>query len=108
TRQSGARVSANLESRDSGLIASRYPGMTTRILKRKSARGHAGADFGAQLVDQPQALAGLDVPEGPAVAGAGALRHRADAVDRTDLVAEHDGAVGAHQGAVALPRIDQP
>ena len=50
---------------------------------------------------------GLDVPEGPAVAGAGALRHRADAVDRADLVAEHDGAVGADQGAVALLGIDQ-
>ena len=37
-----------------------------------------------------------------------ALRDRADAVDRADLVAEHDGAVGAHQGAVALLGIDQP
>jgi hypothetical protein len=31
-----------------------------------STRRHPGADFGAQLVDQPQALLGLDVPEGPA------------------------------------------
>ena len=30
------------------------------------------------------------------------LRERADAVDRADLVAEHDGAVGAHQRAVTL------
>src|SRR6266436_8049957 len=73
-----------------------------------SARRHPGADFGAQLVDQPQTLLGLDVPKGPAVAGAGSLRHRADAVDRADLVAEHDGAVGADQGAVALFRVDQP
>src|SRR3984893_5661847 len=63
--------------------------------------------FGAQLVDQLEALGGLDMPEGPAVAGARALRHRADAVGRADLVAQHDGAVGANQGAVALPGIDQ-
>src|SRR5580704_11498027 len=80
-----------------------YPGYKLE----NSARRHAGADFGAQLVDQPEALLGLDVPEGPAVAGAGALRHRADAVDRADLVAEHDGAVSAHQGAMTLLGIDQ-
>src|SRR3979411_2774640 len=74
---------------------------------KSSARRHFGADFGAQLVDQPQALVGLDVPEGPAVAGAGALRHRADAVNRADLVAEHDGAVGADQRAVAFFGVDQ-
>src|ERR1700688_3117584 len=72
-----------------------------------SARRHFGADFGAQLVDQLEALVGLDVPEGPAVAGARALRYRADAVDRADLVAEHDGAVGADQSAVTLLGIDQ-
>src|SRR6185437_10792000 len=70
-------------------------------------RRHSGADFGAQLIDQLEALLGLDVPEGPAVAGAGALRHRAHAVDRADLVAEHDGAVGADQRAVTLLGIDQ-
>src|ERR1700761_2889796 len=43
---------------------------------------HLAADFGAQLVDQTQALLGLDMPERPAVAGFRALRHRADAVDR--------------------------
>src|SRR3979411_1771495 len=74
---------------------------------KNSARRHLGADFGTQLVDQPQALLGLNVPEGPAVAGPGSLRHRADAVDRADLVAEHDGAVGADQGAVAFSGIDQ-
>src|SRR6266516_5528859 len=68
---------------------------------------HLGADFGAQFVDEPQAFLGLDVPEGPAVAGTRALRHRADAVDRADLVTEHDGAVGADQRAMALPGIDQ-
>ena len=72
-----------------------------------SACGHPGADFGAQLVDQLEALLGLDVPEGPAVAGFGALRHCADAVDRADLVAEHDGAVGADQRAMAFFGIDQ-
>src|ERR1700744_3643899 len=70
---------------------------------RRLARRHSGTDFGAQFVDQFQALVGLDVPEGPAVAGAGALRYRADAVDRADLVAEHDGAAGADQRAVTLP-----
>jgi len=40
--------------------------------------------FGAQFVITAAGL-GLDVPEGPAVAGARALRHRADAVDRADL-----------------------
>jgi hypothetical protein len=55
---------------------------------------HLRAHFGAQLVDQAQAFRGFDVPEGPAVAGLGALRQRPDAVDRTDLVAECDRAVG--------------
>src|SRR5580765_3917206 len=70
-------------------------------------RRHAGADFGAQLVDQLEAVLGLDMPEGPAVAGFRALRYRAHAVDRADLVAEHDGAVGPHQGAVTLPGVDE-
>jgi hypothetical protein len=48
----------------------------------QSARRHLGADFGAQFVDQPQTLLGLDVPENPAVAGARALRHRADSLRR--------------------------
>src|SRR6266568_8009319 len=78
-----------------------------RIGRWISDRRHPGADFGAQFVDQAQALVGLDMPEGPAVAGAGTLRHRADAVDRADFVAEHDGAVGADQGAVALFGVDQ-
>src|ERR1700721_1955257 len=73
----------------------------------RSARRHSRADFGAQFVDQAQALLGLDVPEGPAVAGAGALRHRAHAVNRTNLVAEHDGAVGPHEGAVAFFGVHQ-
>src|SRR5262252_3995154 len=73
-----------------------------------SARGHSGADLGAQLVDQLEAALGLDMPEGPAVAGLRSLRDRAHAVDRADLVAEHDGAVGAHQGAMPLPGVDQP
>src|SRR4051812_17034341 len=68
---------------------------------------HAGADFGAQFVDQPEALVRLDVPERPAVAGAGALRHRADAMNRSDLVTEHDGADGPHQSSVALLRVHQ-
>jgi hypothetical protein len=41
---------------------------------------------GAQFVDQPEALFGLDVAEGPAVAGFRALRRCAHAVDRADLV----------------------
>src|SRR5665213_4437202 len=42
---------------------------TSRHLRvvETSARRHFGADFGAQLVDQLEALLGLDVPEGPAV-----------------------------------------
>src|SRR5436190_12464880 len=39
-----------------------------------SARRHPSADLGAQLVDQLQALLGLDMPEGPAVASFGTLR----------------------------------
>lgn len=50
-----------------------------------SARRHLAADFGAQLVDQPETLLGLDMPERPAVAGFGALGKRAHAVDRADL-----------------------
>src|SRR4051794_39936506 len=50
-------------------------------LLAKSAGCHAGADFGAQFVDQLESFGGLDVPEGPAVAGARALSHRADAVN---------------------------
>ena len=38
----------------------------------------------------------------------GALRYRADAVDRANLVAGHDGAVGTNQRAVALLQVDQP
>src|SRR5258708_3570074 len=45
---------------------------------------HPGADLGAQLVDQLEALAGLDVPEGPAVAGARTLGNGTDAVDRAN------------------------
>src|SRR5919204_5245767 len=71
------------------------------------ARRHFGADFGAQLVNQLQAVSGLDMPEGPTVAGLRTLRNRTDAVDRADLVAEHDGAVGAHQSDVPLLGIDQ-
>src|ERR1700749_1613884 len=83
---------------DSGLAANAAPRNDEWREWWGSARRHASADFGAQLVDQPQALLGLDMPEGPAVAGFRALRHRAHAVDRADLVAEHDGAVGADQG----------
>src|SRR3954452_8923696 len=68
-----------------------------------SARRHPGADLGAQFVYQSQALVGFDVPKGPAVAGARALSHRADAMDGADLVPQHDSAVGANQRAVALP-----
>ena len=71
------------------------------------AHRHAGADLGAHLIDQLEAALGLDMPEGPAVAGFRALRDRADAMDLADLVAEHDGAVGAHQGAMALLGVDQ-
>src|SRR5579883_3673011 len=72
-----------------------------------SAGGHLTADLGAELVDQLQALLGLDMPEGPAVAGLGALRHCADAVDGADLVAEHDRAVGAHQRTMPLLGVDE-
>src|SRR3954452_1551643 len=70
-------------------------------------RRHAGADLGAELVDQLETLLGLDVPEGPAVAGLRALRHRAHAVDGADLVAEHDGPVGADQRAELLLGVEQ-
>src|SRR6476620_12407025 len=86
----------------------RFALLTMRSDAVRLARRHFRADLGAHLVDQPQAILGLDMPEGPAVAGAGALRHRADAVDRADLVAEHDGAVGANQRAMALFGVDQP
>jgi len=45
--------------------------------EKRSARRHFGADLGAHLVDQLEAVLGFDVPEGPAVASAGALRHGA-------------------------------
>src|SRR4029453_18367697 len=73
---------------------------------RSSAHRHLAADFGAQLVDQLEAPLGLDMPECPAVTGFRALRDRADAVDRADLVAEHDGAVGADQSVMALASVD--
>src|SRR5260370_40587972 len=78
-----------------------------RPLDLALAHSHPGADFGAQFVDQAQTLVGFDVPEGPAVAGARTLRHRADAVHRANLLAEHDGAVGTHQRAVTLFVADQ-
>jgi hypothetical protein len=49
---------------------------------------HVGADLRAQVVDQGEALLGLDVPERPAVAGFESLSERADPMDRADLVAE--------------------
>src|SRR4051794_37852042 len=55
------------------------------IRRARLAHRHPGADFGAHLVDQLEAVLGFDMPESPAVAGAGALGHRADAVDRADL-----------------------
>ena len=42
-----------------------------------------------------------EVPEGPAVAGVEPLHQRADAVDRADVVAGAERAVGAHLGLVA-------
>src|SRR5271155_1386948 len=77
------------------------------ISMRSSIHRHLAADFSPQLVDQLETLFGLDMPEGPAVAGFRALRDRAHAVDRADLVAEHDGAVGAHQRAMTLLGVDQ-
>src|SRR5262249_2124507 len=68
---------------------------------------HLGAHLRAQLVDQAKAFVGLDVPEGPAVAGLGPLRQRADAVNRADLVAKRDRAVGAYQRTIALARVHQ-
>src|SRR5215475_7789459 len=65
----------------------------SRRAMKTLARRHLRADFGAQLIDQLEPLLGLDMPEGPAIAGFGPLRHGADAVDRADLVAEHDGTV---------------
>src|SRR5258705_5464529 len=73
-----------------------------RVTRRSWALAgrHPGADFGAQFVDQLEAALGLDVPEGPAVAGGRALRHPADAMDGADPVAEHDGAVRPDHGAL--------
>ena len=53
-----------------------------------------------QRVDYGEPLRGLDVPEGPAVAGFEALGESTDAVDRADRFAERERAVGANQRAV--------
>ena len=59
-----------------------------------------------ERIDRHQAAAHVDVPENPTVARRRALHVRADAVDRADLVAEHDGAVGARGvGDVAGPLV---
>src|ERR1700733_5238286 len=99
-----SRRTASLKTRGCGVWIPACAGMTRG---ETSANRHLAANFGAQLVDQLEALPGLDMPEGPAVAGLRTLRHSADAVDRADLVAKHDGAVGAHKGAMALLCIDE-
>src|SRR5258707_15255497 len=63
-------------------------------------------DLRPQRVDQRQRAVALDVPEGPAVAGLQPLSQRADAMDRTNIVAERDGAVGAHQRLVAATGVE--
>src|SRR5207244_3642859 len=93
-----ARVSKDAGPPVASWFETRFALLTMRSLsRRRSACRHLAADFGAQLVDQLEAALGLDMPEGPAVAGFRALGDRAHAVDRADLVAEHDGAVGADQ-----------
>uniref|UniRef100_A0A0N4ZGX3 LigA n=1 Tax=Parastrongyloides trichosuri TaxID=131310 RepID=A0A0N4ZGX3_PARTI len=68
---------------------------------------HPGPDLGAQRVDGGQALVGLEVPVGPAVAGRGRLDQGADLVDRAGEVARHQAAVGAHAGlAFALGAVE--
>src|SRR5437763_2617410 len=86
--KSGRRAAAADRQFHAQILAKSATDEFVRINERKSStRRHGGADFGAQFVDQLQAAPGLDVPEGPTVAGGSALRHRADAVDRADLVA---------------------
>src|SRR5262245_4130824 len=77
----------------SGMKAFDVPGLAIGIvtgdrLGRSSGREaltHLRAYLGAQRIDRYQLLAGVDVPEGPAVAGLEPLRQRADPVDGTDL-----------------------
>src|SRR5438105_4243449 len=73
------------------------PGSEANRNRRALWRAHSRPDLRAQRVDRDQAFGGLQVPEGPAVAGFEPLGQRADAVDRADRVAQRDGAVGAHQ-----------
>src|SRR6188474_3770472 len=68
---------------------------------------HLRAHLGAQIVDQGQAGLGLDMPEGPAVAGVEPLRERADAMDGAYFFAERDRAVRAHQRLVPLLGVDE-
>ena len=78
-----------------------------KSLAKRGLEIHLRAHLGAQIVDRGEPLAGLDMPEGPAVAGFQPLRDRAHAMDRADLLAEHDRAVGAHQHLVALFGVHQ-
>src|ERR1051325_7768635 len=68
---------------------------------------HLGAQLLAELVDQFEAAAALDMPEGPAVAGRRALQLGGDKVDRAAMLGGDDTAVGAHPRAPAPARIDQ-
>jgi hypothetical protein len=68
----------------------------------------ASARISARIDERQRAVA-LEVPEGPAIAGLQALGQCADAVDRTDVVAERNGAVGVSNsrcGTDAFQAID--
>src|SRR5262249_26839414 len=62
-------------------IAGSDRGRAGTLKFEKLIRRHPGAHLRAQGVDRDEALGGVNMPEGPAVAGVEALRQRADAVD---------------------------
>src|SRR5262245_64134431 len=64
-----------------------------------------GAELLTQEVDRDEPAAAPDMPEGPAIAGLGALDMGADLVDRAGGIAAGNGAVGADAGGMALQRI---
>src|SRR3954452_20790278 len=103
---------ARMSAATSGTFArNRFPHIA--LLMRATAANqfstcrHLRADFGTHRIDQHETLAGLDMPEGPAIACTRALRYRADPMNGADLVAEHDGAIGANQRSVTLLGIEE-
>ena len=80
-------------------VSNAYRGRRRTVARKPIGRS------GARIPNE--ALSALDVPERPAVAGFEALCQRADAVNRTNGLAERDRAVGANERAMATFGVDQ-